>query len=183
MKVLVIVAACRAVVEQAVAAGPEVTAFVRKADPCKDPNVRIIESDVADRVEMNGAVALKSGAASATIASVARNGVRRLVATSMITESHSKANAPIHARLPLATSPRGANKSSKESSVEASCLGWITLFPAILGNIPAKGCFLTFDAAMAEKARWTTRADPARFMGTRLSSGQRLRQAVMVANG
>ncbi len=132
---------------------------------------------------MDGAIALESGAASATIASVARNGVRRLVATSMITESHSKANAPVHDRLPLATSPRGANKSAKESSVEASGLGWATLCPAILGNITAKGCVLAFDAAMAEKARRITRADPARFMGTRLSSGQRLRQAVMVANG
>ena len=40
----------RAAVEQAIAVGHEVTAFVREANPCKDPNVRGIEGDANNRV-------------------------------------------------------------------------------------------------------------------------------------
>lgn len=59
MKVLVIGAAGktgRAVVEQAVAAGHQVTAFVQKADEYKGTNIRLVEGDATDRVAMDKAV-------------------------------------------------------------------------------------------------------------------------------
>ncbi len=59
MKVLVIGAAGKtgmAVVEQAVAAGHQVTAFVRNADEYKVSNVRVVEGDATDSAVMDEAV-------------------------------------------------------------------------------------------------------------------------------
>ena len=59
MKVLVIGAAGktgRAVVEQAVAAGHQVTAFVHKADEYEVSDVRVIEGDATDSATMDAAV-------------------------------------------------------------------------------------------------------------------------------
>lgn len=56
MKILIIGAGGktgRAVVEQAAAAGHEVTAFVHKADEYDAANVRVIEGDAADSAAMN----------------------------------------------------------------------------------------------------------------------------------
>ena len=125
MKVLVIGAAGktgRAVVEQAVATGHQVTAFVRQAGDYDSPGVHVIEGDATDRIAIDAAVlgqdavldtvggktpykatTLESSVAGAVIASMQRHGVRRLVVTSMIGEGDSDANTPIYDRLLLAT--------------------------------------------------------------------------------
>lgn len=206
MKVLVIGAAGRTgrlVVERAVAAGHQVTAFVRTADGSKQPEVRFIEGDATDRAGMDAAVlgqdavldtiggktpyketALETGVADTIIGSMKRNGVRRLIVTSMIGEGSSKANTPIYDRLLLATFLRGADKdkAAMESAVQSSDLDWTILRPAILGDGPALGNVRVYDAGTSEKAHKITRSDLAAFMVTQLSSDDYLHQAVTIAN-
>jgi len=206
MKVLVIGAAGKTgkvVVEQAVAAGHQVTAFVQKADEVQDSNVRVVEGDATKGADVDAAVrgqdavidtiggktpyketTLESSAASAIIESMQQNGVRRLVVTSMIGEGESQANATIWERLLVSTMMRGTDKdkAAMESTVEASRLDWIIVRPAILSDGPAEGDARVFNAATGEKAHKITRADLAAFMVTQLDSDEYLHQAVTIAN-
>ncbi len=151
MKILVIGAGGRtgrAVVEQAVSAGHEVTAFVHKADEFNVANVRVIEGDAADSAAMDQAVlgqgavldtiggktpyketTLESSAANTIIKAMQKNGVRRLVVTSMLGEGESKANATIFVRLLVATFLRGANKdkAAMVSAVKSSSLAIVLI--------------------------------------------------------
>ena len=207
MKVLVIGAAGKtgsAVVEKAVAAGHQVTAFVRKAADYKGPaGVRVVEGDAADRGAMDAAVAgqeavldtiggktpykettLESSAAEAIIAAMQHHAVRRLVVTSMIGVGDSTANASIYERLLVAVVMRGADKdkTAMENAVEASGLDWVILRPAILNDDPAQGHVQVFRPETGEKANKITRADLAAFMVTQLTTDEHLRQVVTIAN-
>ncbi len=206
MKILVLGAAGktgRAVVEQAVAAGHEVTAFVQKADEYKAANVHVVEGDATDRAAMDKAVAgqdavldtiggktpyktttLEESAAKTIIASMQRHSVRRLVVTSMIGEGESKENATVYERLLVSTFLRGADKdkAAMESAVEASNLDWVILRPALLSDDPAIGNVRVFSAETGEKAHKITRADLAAFMLAQLSHDEYLHQAVTIAN-
>ena len=206
MHVLVIGAAGktgRAVVEQAKAAGHQVTAFVRNAEKYDVADVRIIEGDATDPATMEAAVVgqdavidtiggktpyktttLESSAASAIIAAMQRQGVRRLVATSMLGEGESEENTPLYIRLLVSTFLRGAkkDKAALESAVKSSDLDWVILRPAILNDDPATGHVHVFDAQVDEKAQSITRTDLARFMVAQLDSDTYLHQAVTIAN-
>ncbi len=206
MKVLVIGAAGktgRAVVERAVAAGHRVRAFVRRASEYDHPGVDVAEGDASDPAAMDAAMArqdavidtvggktpyketdLETSVARTVVASMRRNGVRRLVATSMLGEGDSRANAPIYARLLLSTFLRGANvdKANMEATVEAADLDWTIVRPAILSDGPAKGDVRVFAAASGEKAHTITRADLADFLVAQLSSDEHVRRAVTIAN-
>lgn len=207
MKILVVGAAGktgRAVVEQALAAGHELTAFVHNADGYDVAGGRVVAGDAADGVAMDAAVqgqdavldtiggktpykntTLESSAAGAIVAAMRRHGVRRLVVTSMLGAGGSEANAPIALRLLRATFLRGADKdkTAMESAVEASGLDWVILRPAILSDGPATGNVRVFDAETGEKAHRLTRADLASFMLAQLSTDEHLHQAVAIANG
>jgi len=206
MKVLVIGAAGKtgkAVTEQAMAAGHQVTAFVHTADGYKAPDVRVIAGDAADGAAMDAAVlgqdavldtiggktpyeatTLERSVAGTVIASMQRNGVRRLVVTSMLGEGDSMANAPFYGRLLMATFLRGddKDKAAMEAAVEGSDLDWVILRPAFLTDGPAQGHVRVFEAATGETAHKITRADLASFMIAQLSSDQYLHQAVTIAN-
>lgn len=206
MKILVIGAGGRtgrAVVEQALSAGHEVTAFVHKANEYNLTHVRVIEGDAADSAAMDAAVlgqdavidtiggktpyketTLESNAASTIITAMQRNGVRRLVVSSMLGVAESKANASIFLRLLVATFLRGADKdkAAMESAVKSSGLDWVILRPAILTDDSAKGNIRVFDAVTGEKAHKITRADLASFMIARTSGSEYLHQAVTIAN-
>ncbi len=207
MNVLVIGAAgktSKAVTEQAVAGGHQVTAFVHTAEEYKAPDVRVVEGDATDSAQVNAAVlgqdavldtiggktpykatTLETSAAAAIIASMQRNGVRRLVVTSMLGVGESAANAPFYERLLVSTFLRGADKdkSAMEAAVEGSGLDWVILRPAILGDDPATGNVQVFGIGTDEKAHKITRADLASFMLAQLSSNEYLHQAVTIANG
>ncbi len=206
MNILVIGAAGKtgmAVVEQAMAAGHQVTAFVQNADEYKGPNVRVVEGDATDSAVMDEAVigqdavldtiggktpykatTLESSAARTIIDAMQRNGVRRLVVTSMLGVGDSEANAPIYERLLVSTFLHGADKdkSAMESAVEASGLDWVILRPAILTDDPATGNVRVFSAETAEKAHKITRPDVAAFMLAQLASDEYVHQAVTIAN-
>jgi putative NADH-flavin reductase len=206
MKILVIGASGktgRAIVEQAVAAGHEVTAFVHNADKYDIANVRIIEGDATDSTAMEVAVlgqdavldtiggktpyketTLETSVASTIIKAMQRNGVRRLVVTSMFGEGDGKANAPIYMHLLAATFLRGASKdkAAMESAVKLSGLDWIILRPGNLTNDPGTGNVRVFDAVTGGKAHKITRADLASFIIAQLTSNKHLHQAVTIAN-
>lgn len=206
MKVLVIGAAGktgRLVVERAVAAGHQVTAFVRRSDEYKHSDVRVVDGDATDRARMDEAVlgqdavldtiggetpykatTLEASVAGTIIGSMKQNGVRRLVVTSMIGEGDSRANTPIYDRLLLATFLRGADKdkAAMESAVGSSGLDWVILRPAILSDDTAKGNVRVFDAVTGDKAHKITRSDLASFMVAQISSDEYLNQAVTISN-
>jgi len=206
MKVLVIGAAGKtgqAVVEQALAAGHQVTAFVRQAATYPPPaGVRVVEGDAADRRAMEAAVlgqdavldtiggktpykttTLESSVAHAIIAAMRRHGVRRLVVTSMLGVGDSRANSSFLVRLLVATFLRGANqdKTAMEEAVQASGLDWVILRPAILTDDPAQGNVRVFPAATGETAHKIARADLAAFMLAQLATDEHLQQAVTIA--
>lgn len=206
MKVLVVGAAGktgRAVVDQAKAAGHVVTAFVHQADDYDVSDVDVREGDAADPAAMQAAVAgqdavidtiagktpykattLESSAAKTIIGSMQRNGVRRLVVTSMIGEGDSTANTPWYDRLLLATFLRGAppDKAEMEDAVDASGLDWIIVRPAILNDDPATGDVRIHAADTGGKAHKITREDLASFLVAQLSTDEHVQQAVTIAN-
>ena len=206
MKVLVFGATGKtgkAVVERAVEAGHEVTAFVRDAGEESGLNVRVAQGDATSRADVDAAMrgqeavvdtiggktpyketTLESSAGATIIASMQANGVRRLIATSMLGVGDSKENAPIYERLLVATFLRGADrdKSAMESEVRSSDLQWTILRPAILTDDPATGNVRVIPEGTEEKAHKITRADVAAFMVEQLSSGTYVHQSVILVN-
>ena len=206
MKVLVVGAGGktgRAVVEQAVAAGHEVTAFVHHADGYDVAGVRVVEGDATDRDAVEAAVAgqdavldtiggktpykettLEASAAGAIVTAMKRHGVRRLVVTSTLGEGESKKNAPFSVRLLALTFLRGAvkDKAAMKAVLESSGLDWMVLRPAILTDGSATGHVQVFDPETGKKAHKITRADLAAFMVAQLTSDEHLQQAVTIAN-
>ena len=207
MKVLVVGAAGRsgrAVVEQALAAGHDVSAFVHNTEGYTPrSNVRVIEGDARDRsamdLAMNGQDAvidtiggklsfktttLEASAAATIIASMKSSGVRRLVAISVIGEGESVANTNWYERLFLSTLLRNEmkDKAAMEALVDASGLDWIIVRAPFLTDDPGTGKIHVVSAETGEIARKLTREDLAAFMVARLASDEYLQKAVAIAN-
>lgn len=207
MKVLIIGAAGksgRAAVEQALAAGHDVTAFVHKAEGyLSDPNVRVVEGDARDRSAMDSAMlgqdavidtignknplkatTLESSAAATITASMQSSAVRRLVVISMTGEGESLANTNWYQRLFLSTLLRAEmkDKAAMEAIVDTSGLDWIIVRPPFLNDAPGTGNIHVLSAESKETAHKLTRADLAAFMVAQLSSDEYLQKAVAVAN-
>jgi uncharacterized protein YbjT (DUF2867 family) len=207
MKVLVIGAAGKsgkAVVEQALAAGHDVSAFVHTIDGYgASPNVHVFAGDARDRSAMDVAMVgqdavidtignenplkattLESSAAATITASMQSSGVRRLVVISMIGEGESVANTNWWERLLLSTLLRHEmkDKAAMEAIVDTSGLDWTIVRPPFLNDDPAKGDFHVFSAESGETAHKLTRGDLAAFIVAQLSSKEHLHKAVAVAN-
>ena len=207
MKVLVVGAAGktgRAVVEQAVAAGHEVTAFVHSAEGYAVPGVAVRAGDASDATAMGAAVAgqdavidtvggktpyrrttLETSVAEAIVAAMQRQGARRLVVTSSIGVGDSSRNTTPPVKVVVATFLRGStrDKAGMESAVRVSGLDWIITRPAVLNDKPATGDVRVLSAESGEKAAAITRADLAVFLVAQLTSDDHLHQAVTLANG
>jgi len=206
MKVLVIGATGRtgkAVVERAVAAGHQVTAFGCEVGEFNIPEVRVVEGDATDASAIDGAVrgqdavldtvggktpyketTLETSVAKTVIAAMQRNGVRRLAATSMLGVGGSKANATFYERLLVSTFLHGTDKdkAAMESAIEASSLEWVILRPALLNDDPATGRVHVFSEDSDEKAHKISRADLAAFMVDQLTSDEHLYKTITIAN-
>ena len=206
MNVLVIGAAGKtgqAVVEQALAAGHKVTAFVHRAATYSRTDVRVVEGDATDRRAMDTAVrgqdavldtiggktpykttTLESDTAHAIIAAMRQHKVRRLVVTSMLGVGDSVANSTWFLRLLVATFLRGADKdkTAMEKAVSASGLDWVILRPAILDDDPSRGEVHIFPTATGQKAHKITRTDLATFMVAQLTNDEHLGQTLAIAN-
>jgi putative NADH-flavin reductase len=207
MKVLVIGAAGKtgsAVVERALAAGHDVTAFVHTVGGSSpDPRVRVVEGDATDRSAVESAMlgqgavidtignknplkaaTLEASTAATITASMQSSGVRRLVVISMIGEGESEANTNWWQHLALSTLLRGEmkDKAAMEATVDASGLEWIIVRPPFLNDDPATGKIRVLSGETGETAHKLTRADLAAFMVDQLSSDEHLRKAVAIAN-
>jgi len=154
MKVLVVGAAGktgRAVVDQAIKAGHEVTAFVHR-DGYDVPGVAVQVGDASDTESMAAAVTrhdavvdtiggktpdqpttLETDVAAAIVAAMQHNGVRRLVVTSVVGEGDSIANTPASIKELMETVLRGStrDKAGMEDVVRAS---------GLTGSSPARRC-------------------------------------------
>ncbi len=206
MKVLIIGAAGRtgkAAVERAIAAGHQVTAFVRDAGEFGVDGVRVVEGDATNENAVEAAIrnqdavldtvggttpykqtTLETSVAKVVITAMERNGVRRLVATSMLGVGESRANATFYERLLVSTLLRGADedKSAMEAEITASALEWVILRPAILTDDPAGGRVRVYSEDDDGKAHKISRADLAAFMVDQLSSDEHLRRLVTIAS-
>ena len=193
-----------AVVQQAQAAGHQVTAFVHHAGDYDGPaGVDVAEGDATDADAVAAAVAgqdavidtiggktpyksnttLEADVARAVIAAMTRSGVRRLLVTSSVGVGDSLANGTLGLRLLLKTFLRGstADKAAMEGAVTASGLDWTIARPAILTDKPATGTVRTFDPATGEKARRISRVDLAAWLVAQLDDSDNVRRAVTVA--
>ena len=149
MKVLVIGAAGKsgeALVNEALAAGHEVTAFVRGAAQSEKANVRVVAGDVLDAAAVEVAVAgqdavidalggktpwkvttIETSAAHNIVDAMRRNGVRRLLKISVVGAGESIRNAGFfNEHLLMRTFLRGllVDKAGMEAEIEGSNLDW-----------------------------------------------------------
>ena len=206
MKVLVIGAAGksgRAVVEAALSAGHDVTAFVHEAGEYRPANVTVIEGDATNVADMERAIAgqdavidaiggkipwkasgLEQTAAAAIISAMQKHHVRRFVVISMIGVGDSTANVPIYERLLLPTLLGGerTDKGAMELIVEASGLNWTIIRPPFLSNAPATGHIQVFDTNSSAKAHKITRSDLATFIVAQLPKDEYSHRAVTIGN-
>lgn len=208
MKVLVLGAGGRtgsAVVQQAVAAGHDVTAFIRHTGDYHGPvGVMIKEGDATDAAAVTAAVAgqdavidtvggktpykagitLEEDVAKAVIAAMQHHAVRRLLVTSMIGEGDSMANATAVVRTLLKTFLRGAtvDKAAMERAVEASGLDWTIARPAVLNDDSATRDVQVFYSASGKKAHKIARADLAAWLVAQLNDMTNIHKTVTVAS-
>ena len=206
MKLLVIGAGGEmgeAVVEQALAKGHDVTAFVHSPKEYKRTDVRVIAGDARDKATMLQAVqgqdavldtlgshnpflttTLETDTARNVIDAMQQAGVRRLIVVSTIGEGDSEGNVHGYYKyLFMSTILRGVmkDKAGMEEVVDSSSLDWIIVRPAGLSNGDPKGIRIV-EPGTGEKVRFITRADVAHFMLEQLTSDQYLHKAVGIAN-
>lgn len=208
MKVLVLGAGGktgRTVVERAITAGHEVTAFVHDIDSYSPPTgVQVAAGDATDSATLGAAISgqdavidtvggktpykagitLERDSAAAVIAAMRDHGTRRLVVTSMIGEGDSDANATAFERLLLKTMLRGAtpDKVAMEHDVATSGLDWVIVRPAILSDDPSTCKVSVYDPSTGHKAHKITRGDLAAFLVDQLAVDSYLGRAVTIAN-
>ena len=205
MRVLVIGAAGRsgeAVVNEALAAGHKVTAFVRGAAQYKKANVRVVEGDVLDAAAVDVAVAgqdavidalggktpwkvttMETSAAHNIVDAMRRNGVRRLLKISVVGAGESVKNAGFfNEHLLMRTFLRGllVDKAGMEAAIEGSNLDWTLVRPPMLTDGEKTGVARVLSTEGGEKAHKIARVDLAAFMVKELESTRYVRQAVTV---
>lgn len=207
MKVLVLGAGGKtgsAVVQQAVAAGHQVTAFVHNAAGYHGPpEVTVEEGDATDAEVVAGAAAgqdavintiggttpyksnttLERDVAKAVIAAMQRHAVRRLLVTSSVGVGDSVGSTTAFVRILVRTFLRGstADKAAMERDVEASGLEWTITRPAVLTDDPATGGVRVIDSPTGEKARKIARQDLAAWLVANLDNSDHVHRTVTLA--
>ena len=205
MNVLVVGAAGktgRLVVERAVAAGHQVTAFVRDGARYAAPAaVQIRWGDATDPAAVGQAMGgqdavitviagktpwrtttLEQTAARASVAAAKQHGTSRIIAVSAIGVGDSIAHAPLLVRrLLLPTFLRGstADKTAMEQVVKQGGVPYVLVRPAVLTDRPAVNATRVLTGS--EKGRQISRADLAAFVVEQLTADTYLNRAVTIA--
>jgi putative NADH-flavin reductase len=207
MKILVIGAAGKtgaAVVDQAVAAGHTVTAFVHNAETYVRHDVQVAQGDALNPAEVTAALTgqeavidtlggktpykestLETDAARILIAAMQQANVRRLLVVSALGEGQSKANTSfVYEHLLMPTFLRGVlkDKAGMESEVTASNLDWTIVRAALLTDDEPTGSVRTYDADDGDVAHKITRSDLATFLVNELPRDTFSHKSVTVAN-
>ncbi|HEU4321833.1 MAG TPA: NAD(P)H-binding protein [Roseiflexaceae bacterium] len=206
MNILVIGAAGKTgtlVVEQAVAAGHTVTAFVRNAGTYQAASgVRVVAGDATNRAQLSQALAgqdavidtvggktpwqateLERTVARAVVAAAREQGTRRIIAISALGVGDSTAQSPLLFRLLLLpTFLRGstADKAAMEQEIQRAGVPYVLVRPAVLNDGPALGTVRVLSGT--QKARGVARADVASFVVEQLTRDTYLNQAVTIAS-
>ena len=202
MRVLVLGAAGptgRSFVQQARAAGHEVSAFVRR-EGAGIEGARIIVGDATDAPAIQAAVpghdavvstlgvrtlhphALQQRAMGVLVPAMERAGVRRLVVMSALGAGEMRRFAPPLPRIFHTTLLRWifADKAAGEAIVTASGLDWTIVHPPLLTNGPATGRYLVAESPTLSGFPKISRADVAHFMVRALASGEWTRRRIVV---
>lgn len=206
MKVLVIGAGAgtgRQIVEQAIARGHEVTAFVRNPRQYDRGAVRVVVGDARDEKAISAAVAgqdavfntigtqtpwartgLEPVAGRAINKALREHNVRRLIVATTMGVGDSSKHAHFYFRYIFATTfLRGAvkDKDQMERELARTDIDWVLVRPAVLTNDRPTGQVKVLTRQTGGKARSIARADTAAFMLDQLTSEKYLRQAVTIA--
>jgi len=204
MKVLVIGAAGKsgeALVNEALAAGHKVTAFVR-GTAVQEGECQSCCRRRAGRAAVDVAVAgqdavidalggktpwkvttMETSAAHNIVDAMRRHGVRRLLKISVVGAGESVKNAGFfNEHLLMRTFLRGllVDKAGMEAEIEGSNLDWTLVRPPMLTDAEKTGIARVLSTAGGEKAHKIGRADLAAFMVQQLESSRYVRQAVTV---
>lgn len=192
----------RQIVEQALAAGHEVTAFVRNpaAITIKHPKLKVIKGDALDAANVSQAIAEQDAVLSAiginrrsiitTCADSTRNiisgmnehGVRRFICLSAYGASETKDTALYSKVLRFFIGKRVEDKDRQEELLRASNLDWVSIRPPLLTNGARKGHYrVGFDIPIKLFSS-VSRADVAEFMLKQLTDDTYLHQAPTITN-
>ncbi|HEX5235554.1 MAG TPA: SDR family oxidoreductase [Silvibacterium sp.] len=198
----------RALVKQALAAGHEVTAFVR--DPSKfapEPRLRVAVGDALDGDTVRNAVAGQEAVISALgsrslndgtllprsmthiLAGMKQHGVRRLIvmgASGTMPQAEERLTALNRTlfrfgKAMLLRKPF-ASQTAMQKMVRASDTEWTIVQPPRLMNTPAKGRYRVDGEALPANGTHIPRADVATFMLAQLEKAEWVRRDVYVAS-
>jgi putative NADH-flavin reductase len=194
----------RAFVEQALAKGHEVTAFVRNADALalRHEHLRVVVGDsTGDPARVEAAVqgqdavvsslgmrnALSSGgliarSLAAIIPAMQRAGVTRLMMVSAVGVGETRRQAPILPRIMyrLLLTDIFADKKVGEDAIRASGLDWTIAYPTLLTDGPMTGNYRTGERVGLSGFPRIARADVAHFLLAALEAGTWRRKGVIV---
>lgn len=192
----------RQIVEQALAAGHEVTAFVRNpaAITIKHPKLKVIKGDALDADSVSQAIAGQDAVLSAIgvnrrstitvcadstrniISGMKEHGVRRFICLSAYGASETKDTALYSKVLRAMIGKRVEDKDRQEELLRASDLDWVSVRPPLLTNGARKGRYrVGFDIPIKLFSS-VSRADVAEFMLKQLTDDTYLRQAPTITN-
>ena len=207
MKVLVIGAGGKTgklVVEQALAAGHQVTALVheKKEDEVYPAAVDVVHGDVRNPSRLDQVMTgqhavidtiggkrpflkteLEEDAARTLIEVMQRNGVKRLIVISVLGEGDSIDQAPWlyrHILVPVYLHGAMPDKAKMEQEVGASGLEYVIVRPPVLSDAQATGSVKV--VAPGEIAHRITRGDLAHFLVEQLTSDTYVGHQVTIAN-
>jgi putative NADH-flavin reductase len=192
----------RQLVEQALEAGHEVTAFARRPEALKveHTNLRVIQGDaldarkVSEAVEGQDAVLFAIGinrrstptvCADSTrhiIDAMKEHGVSRLICLSAYGASETKDTALYSKVLRFFIGKRVEDKDRQEELIRGSGLDWVLVRPPLLTNGARRGRYRAgFDIPVMLFSS-VSRADVAEFMLRQLTGDAYLRQAPTITN-
>ena len=195
----------RQVVEQAVAAGIDVTVIVRDPAKLSSPvqSIRVLTGDLLHNTAvLTAAVAgqdavistlgvgqsFKPGGlirttAPAVVAALQQQGVRRLVFTSAFGVGATRQDTPLLPRLFMATLLRRihADKEAGEEAILNSPLDWTIVYPVGLTDGPKTGKYRAGERLSLSGFPRISRADVADFLLRQVDDPEFVRKGVLVA--
>lgn len=192
----------RRIVEQALAAGHEVQAFVRNPALLKinHPRLRVIKGDAQNAEQVSQAIAGQDAVLSAIginrrstntictdstrniIKAMKEHGVRRLIILSAYGASETKDTATYSKVLRFFIGKRVEDKDRQEELVRSSQLDWVLVRPPLLTNGKARGRYRAGFDLPIKLFSSVSRADVAAFMLAQLSDDTHLRKAPTITN-
>lgn len=194
----------RQLVEQALAAGHEITALVRNPEktPVSRERLHVLRGDILDFSSVDLAMAgqeavlsslgtksvfkamkLFSQGTTILLRAMAKHGVRRLICITGIGAGDSKGHGGFlydKLVLPIVLKRIYEDKDRQEDLIRKSDRDWVIVRPGFLTNGPARGNYRVITDLTGARAGRISRADVAAFMLAQLRGDRYLRQAPLL---